>query len=337
MRIGFHASHEQFPPERLRDLARLAEECGFEAVMSSDHFRPWSRSQGHAGYAWSWLGAAMQATSLPFGTMAIPGGWRYHPAIVAQAAATLARLFPGRLRWLALGSGEALNETVVGQGWPDKDERNCRLFEAADIIRSLWRGETVSRAGPIPTVDARIYSAPPTPCPLLIGAALTPETAEWVGGWADGLATVWMPEEKLSAVVDAFRRGGGSGKTMAVQMHVSWARTEAEGRRSAVANWRYNIVDPSLAENVADPAEFERLTRNTSADDLAGHVVMTADPGVLADAMARAGAFGFDELYLHQVGEDQEGFVRAFRDEIRPQRDKGDRAASASPALQDAG
>jgi G6PDH family F420-dependent oxidoreductase len=135
-RIGYHASHEQFPPSTLLRLVKAAEQAGFQAAKCSDHFHPWSDRQGHSGYAWSWLGAAMEATRIPFGVISAPG-WRYHPAIVAQAAATLAEMYPGRF-WLALGSGQALNEGITGLPWPPKAERNARLKESAEVIRARW-------------------------------------------------------------------------------------------------------------------------------------------------------------------------------------------------------
>src|SRR3954463_16832517 len=141
-RIGYHASHEPFAPSELLRLVGLAERAGFDCAMSSDHFRPWGAAQGHSGFAWSWLGAALQATALPIGVISAPG-YRYHPAIIAQGAATLAEMFPERT-WLALGSGQRLNEDVAGLPWPDKAERNARLSECATIIRALLRGETVS-------------------------------------------------------------------------------------------------------------------------------------------------------------------------------------------------
>src|SRR3954470_11720661 len=179
-RIGFHASHEQFSPSALLTLVQAAEAAGFDCAMSSDHFRPWGPAQGHSGLAWSWLGAALQATSLPFGVISAPG-YRYHPAIIAQGAATLAEMFPGRF-WLALGSGQRLNEDVTGLPWPEKAERNARLSECASIIKALLAGETVSHSGRVPVVDARLYSLPNKP-PLLLGAAVTETTAELAGGW----------------------------------------------------------------------------------------------------------------------------------------------------------
>src|SRR3954470_574689 len=179
-RIGFHASHEQFSPSELLAIVKHAEAAGFDCAMSSDHFRPWGSAQGQSGFAWSWLGAALHATTLPFGVISAPG-YRYHPAILAQAAATLCEMFPGRL-WLTLGSGQRLNEDLTGVAWPEKAERNARLHECADIIRALLRGETVSHYGRATLVDCKLYTLPKTP-PLLLGAAVTEATAEFVARW----------------------------------------------------------------------------------------------------------------------------------------------------------
>src|SRR4051812_24398245 len=198
-RIGFHASHEQFPPSELLALVQAAETAGFDCGMSSDHFRPWASAQGHSGLAWSWLGAALQATALPIGVISAPG-YRYHPAIIAQGAATLAEMFSGRT-WLALGSGQRLNEDITGLRWPEKAERNARLQECAAIIAALLRGETVTHHGRVTVVDAQLYSLPKQP-PLLLGAAVTPSSAELVGKWADGLLTVSGKPEQVRKVVD---------------------------------------------------------------------------------------------------------------------------------------
>src|SRR4051812_25289907 len=143
--------------------------------MCSDHFHPWTGRQGQSGFAWAWLGAALQATRLPFGVVSAPGQ-RYHPAIIAQASATLSAMFPGRL-WVAFGTGQNLNEHINGDPWPGKPERQARLKEAVDVIRALWAGETVDHAGPWFRVrEAKLYSRPETP-PRIFGAAITPETA----------------------------------------------------------------------------------------------------------------------------------------------------------------
>src|SRR5687767_11537367 len=142
--FSYHASHEQFSPRDLLQFVCAAEQSGFDAAFSSDHLQPWGAIQGHSANLWSWLGAAMQATSrLQFGAITVPGGWRYHPVVTAHALGTLTQMYPDRLPWIALGSGEAINERTVGLGWPDKDERDARLAEAASIIRRLLAGETV--------------------------------------------------------------------------------------------------------------------------------------------------------------------------------------------------
>ena len=174
--IGIHASHEQIPPSALLTAMREAEAAGFESGWSSDHFSPWSERQGESGFAWSWLGAALQATGLPFGVVNAPGQ-RYHPAIVAQAAATLSEMFPGRLQ-VALGTGEFSNEHITGEPWPRKAVRNARLRECVDVMRALFAGEEVSHEGLIRVDRARLWTLPETPPPLLCAAVSEP-TARW--------------------------------------------------------------------------------------------------------------------------------------------------------------
>ena len=169
--VGFHNSHEQVHPASLLDAVALAESVGFTAAMSSDHFSPWSKRQGHSGFAWSWLGAALATTTLPFGVVTAPGQ-RYHPAIIAQAAATLCEMFPERL-WIALGTGEASNEHITGERWPPKAERIARLRECVDVIRALHRGEEVTHEGLITVDRARIWTLPDEP-PSLLPASTPP-------------------------------------------------------------------------------------------------------------------------------------------------------------------
>src|SRR5215207_4775745 len=187
VQIGYHASHEQFPPSELLEHVVSAEAAGFDAAMCSDHFAPWSADQGHSGFAWSWLGAALARTRLSFGTVCAPGQ-RYHPAIIAQAAATLAEMFPERF-WVSLGSGEAVNESITGAVWPSANERDARLLESVEVMRALFRGETVDHHGLVTVQEAKLWTRPATP-PLLFGAALAPETARWIAGWADGMITI---------------------------------------------------------------------------------------------------------------------------------------------------
>src|ERR671919_583510 len=212
--IGWHAAHEQMPPGELLAAAIDAEEAGFRVAMSSDHFSPWSERQGESGFAWSWLGAAMQATSLPFGVVTAPGQ-RYHPAVVAQAIGTLAAMYPRRF-WAALGTGEASNEHVTGDPWPRKDVRNARLHECVDVIRALLQGEEVSHDGLVRVDRARVWSLP-AELPALYGAAVSEETARTVASWAAGMITVYQPIDVLRRVIDAFREGGGDRAPVAVQ------------------------------------------------------------------------------------------------------------------------
>jgi probable non-F420 flavinoid oxidoreductase len=316
VRVGFHASHEQFAPSELLRLAQAAERAGFDCAMSSDHFRPWGAAQGQSGFAWSWLGAALQATRLPFGVISAPG-YRYHPAILAQAAATLGEMFPGRL-WLALGSGQRLNEDLTGVAWPDKAERNARLRECAGIIRALLRGETVTHRGRVTLVDGKLYSLPENP-PLLLGAAVTEATAEFVGGWADGLLTVSAKPEMLRRVVEAFRRGGGEGKPLFLQVGLNWAETEEEALRAAHEQWRTNVLGGEVNWELRSPRDFDTATRFVRPEDMRESVLVSSDLGRHAAWLAEYVELGFAELQLHQVGRNQEAFLEAFGAEVIPQ------------------
>lgn len=317
MLIGYHASHEQFAPAQLLAWAKTAESAGFQAVMSADHFQPWSRRQGQSGHAWPWLGAAMGGTTLPFGTLCIPGGWRTHPAVAAQAVATLAQMFPNRLRWIAVGSGEALNERIVGAGWPDKATRNARLEAGTDIMRALWRGETVSRARPIPVEEAELFTRAEQ-TPLIFGAALTPETAEWMGGWTDGLITVAADMEKLKGIVAAFRRGGGQGKPIALQMHLSWAETEVEAREAAFDQWRANTLPPALTETLSSPDAYDAAAADVRPEDMDQHVAISSDPDRHTEWIKQRLDLGISEIYLHNVGRNQDAFIEVFGSRVLP-------------------
>src|ERR687895_1306967 len=235
--IGIHCSHEQIPPRDLLAAVRHAEEAGFRAAMSSDHFSPWSERQGESGFAWSFLGAALASTSLPYGVVNAPGQ-RYHPAIVAQASATLAAMYPGRL-WVALGTGEASNEHITGDGWPRKDVRNARLRECVDVIRALLRGEEVSHDGLVRVDRARVWTLPDE-VPPLGGAAVSAQTAAWCAGWADGLITINQPVETLRKVVSAYRDAGGRGR-LHLQVHLSWDPDPDRAEAIAHDQWRSNV------------------------------------------------------------------------------------------------
>jgi probable non-F420 flavinoid oxidoreductase len=312
---GFHASHEQAPPGDLLAAVVRAEQAGFTAAMSSDHFSPWSERQGHSGFAWSWLGAALQATRLPFGVVTAPGQ-RYHPAIVAQAVATLASMYPGRF-WAALGTGEASNEHITGQGWPRKALRNERLAESVSVIRALLAGEEVSHDGLVTVDRARLWTRPKTP-PLLIGAAVSPQTAGWCAGWADGLITVSSPPDTLRRVVAAYREKGGRGK-LRLQVHLSYHDDESEALRIAHDQWRSNVFGPPLCWDLELPQIFDQAAASIPPEAMHDAVRISSDPSQHAAWLQEYADLGFDEIYLHHVGQEQRNFVDVFGAKVLPQ------------------
>ncbi len=314
-KFGYHASHEQFKPSALLEYAQAAEKAGFNAGLSSDHFYPWSDRQGESGYAWSWLGAALQATSLSFGVVCAPGQ-RYHPAIIAQAAATLAEMFPNRF-WVALGSGQALNEQITGEGWPAKAERNERLRECVDVIRALWAGETVTHYGLVQVEEAKLYTRPEVP-PRIIGAAITPATAEWVGGWADGLITISHPYDKLREVVEAFRQGGGEGKPMYLKVQLSYAQDEEQALQGAYDQWRTNIFKSLVLSDLRLPKQFDAAAEFVKPEDMYEYVRISAEPEQHIEWLQKDLELGFSELYLHNVNREQQGFIEAFGEKVLP-------------------
>jgi probable non-F420 flavinoid oxidoreductase len=313
--VGWHASHEQVKPSELLIAARQAEEAGFEAGMSSDHFAPWSARQGESGFAWSWLGAALASTSLPFGVVTAPGQ-RYHPAVTAQAIASLLEMFPGRL-WVALGTGEASNEHITGARWPDKETRTARLGECVEVLRALFAGEEITHHGLVEVDRARLWTLPPAP-PRLLGAAVSPATAAWVGTWADGLITMNQAPEDLRAVLDAFRSGGGDGKVAYLQAHVCWAPTEDEALAIAYDQWRSNVFGPPVCWDLELPAHFDEAARHVRPEDVRKSVLVSADPAWHCGRLAELVALGFDGVWIHQVGKQQQPFLDVFGEHVLP-------------------
>jgi probable non-F420 flavinoid oxidoreductase len=315
--IGFHNSHEQIHPAQLLDDVRHAEEVGFTAAMCSDHFAPWTLEQGHSGFAWSWLGAALATTSLPFGVVNAPGQ-RYHPAIVAQAAATLGAMFPGRF-WVALGSGEAMNEHITGDPWPDKDVRDARLRECVDVIRALLAGEEVTHHGLVTVDRARIWSLPEQP-PALIAPAVSVATARRGAAWADGLVTINQPHDHLREMVAAYRDAGGRGK-LVLQVHLSYDPDPDRALATAFEEWRNGVVSPPQAWDLDAPQAFERASATATPADVAEVVRVSSDLGRHAAWIDEYAGLGFDEIYLHHVGQEQRGFLDAFGAHVLPQLD----------------
>lgn len=313
--IGFHASHEQIAPSALLEHVQHAEEAGFQAAMCSDHLEPWSLRQGHSGHSWAWLGAALASTSLPFGVVTAPGQ-RAHPAIVAQAVATLGEMFPGRF-WAALGSGEHLNEHVTGEPWPDKPARERRLVESVEVMRRLLAGEQVSHAGAITVDRARVWSRPADP-PRLIAAAVTSASAAAHAQWADGLVTVAADVATLRDVLAAYRDAGGRGPVSA-QLHLSWAPDEAEALAIALDQWAFGTIGPPEAWDVASPEEFDRRTADVDEAAIRKAVTVSSDPAVHTARIAEIVEVGFDAVYLHHVGQQQAAFIDAFGEHVLPE------------------
>ncbi|KQM09976.1 5,10-methylene tetrahydromethanopterin reductase [Methanomassiliicoccales archaeon RumEn M1] len=315
VRIGYHCSHEQFPPSTLLRLVARAERAGFNAALSSDHFKPWSERNAESGYAWSFLGAAMHATSIPFGVVCAPGQ-RYHPAVVAQGVATLEEMFPGRF-WVALGSGQLLNEGITGQGWPPKDVLNERLAQSAMVIKRLLRGEEVTHRGPIRVERARLYTRP-RKAPPVLGAAQTEATAELIGRWADGMITTSRPPEQLRGMIEAFRRGGGEGRPIVVKCQISYSRDGERADREAWEQWRIHVLPSTITTGIEHPEQFDALSRTVRREDVREKVFISSDADEHVEMIRRYLEMGITDIYLHNVSLGQEEFIDDFGRKVLP-------------------
>lgn len=313
--LGYHCSHENTPPDELLRAVQAAERVGFDAAMCSDHFAPWGERQGESGFAWSWLGAALATTRFTLGVVNAPGQ-RYHPAIVAQAIATLGIMFPGRF-WAALGSGEAVNEHITGDPWPAKPVREDRLQESVEIIRDLLEGEEVSRDGLVRVDRARLWSRPEVP-PRLVGAAVTPPTAQRAATWADGLITIVGSRDEMQTMLRSYRDAGGQGPCV-VQIHLSWAPTDAQALAIAVEQWRHGpVVKPPEVWEIDEPREFDRRSAGVDPEAVRGSLLVEHDPVRLAERIAEIVDAGFDGAYLHHVGRDQAPFLAMAGADLLP-------------------
>ena len=314
VRLGYKLSSEEQGPRELVRLARMAEDSGFAFTLISDHFHPWTDRQGQSPFVWSVIGGIAQATrTLALGTAVTCPTMRIHPALVAQAAATCALLMEGRF-FLGLGTGENLNEHIVGLGWPETEVRQARLLEAVQVIRLLWAGENASHHGRHFTVEnARLYSRPDTPPPLLLAVG-GPRSAELAGRVADGMIGT-DPEEE---VTERFRRAGGADKPRYGELTVCWARSESAARRTAREVWPTAAMESSLSWELPLPAHFEAVAELVTEDAVAESVVCGPDPERHLAAIAKYADAGYDHVCIHQVGPDQAGFMRFYAREILP-------------------
>ncbi len=311
-KLAYHASHEQFAPSHLLQLALKAEQAGFDAIHSSDHLNPWSKRQGHSGFAFSWVASVLQATSLPVSMICTPGQ-RYHPVIVAQAIATLAEMYPGRYT-VEMATGENLNESITGDKWPSKADRNEKLLESIIAIRKLLKGEVVSTNGKITLKDARVWSLPQIPPPLYC-AAISTETSEWCGPWADGLISIAGSEKDMQEKIAAFRANGGQNKPIAMQYSFSFAATTGLALDAAHEQWRSNLVPREQLADLRTTEDFDRISENVSREEVAEKLPLITNIEQLFSEIAKIKAVGVELISLHNINNrNHEEFIQAFAD-----------------------
>jgi G6PDH family F420-dependent oxidoreductase len=312
--LGYALSSEEQQPDYLVRYAKMAEDSGFTFAFISDHFHPWTDRQGHSPFVWAVLGGIAQATDrLQLRTGVTCPTIRTHPAIIAQAAATVAAMMPGRFA-LGVGSGEALNEHILGDRWPETAVRQEMLEEAVEVIRQLWKGGVQSHHGKHYTVEnARIYTLPEEPTPIHV-AASGEKAAVLAGRIGDGLVSTAPKSE----IVETFEQSGGKGKQKSGQVTVCWARSEAEGKKIALEIWPNAAIPGELGQELPMPAHFEQAAKLVTEDVIAKQVVCGPDPERHVAEIQKYVDAGFDHVYIHQIGPDQEGFMKFFNKDVMP-------------------
>jgi coenzyme F420-dependent glucose-6-phosphate dehydrogenase len=312
--FGLALSSEEHPPNDLVRLARRAEETGFEFAMISDHFHPWTDAQGQSPFVWSVIGGISHATErIRLGTGVTCPTIRIHPAIIAHAAATAWEMMEGRF-FLGLGSGENLNEHVVGEGWPAPDERLAMLEEAIEVIRLLWQGGYQTHRGDFFDVEqARLYTLPDEP-PQLALAAAKPLVAELAGRAADAFINTAPDSEPI----ERFESAGGQGKPKYGQITGCWAASEEEGARIACEVWPNAALGGDLSYELPLPLHFEQATEDVTPEDLAESIPCGPDPDRWLEDIRTYVDAGYTHVYFHQIGRDQEGFLRFWSEELEP-------------------
>lgn len=322
-RLGYAAMCEQFSPSDLLTWCRQAERAGFDAVMASDHFQPWTPEQGQSAFVWSLLGAIGATTGLRFGTGVTAPGFRYHPAIIAQAAGTLGAMFPGRF-WLGIGAGEALNEHVVQRYWPEAPARLRILMEAIEVIQKLLSGQATRYDGEFVKMESvKLYTRPEEPPPIYV-ATSGPVMSERTGRLTDGIITVGAADEKIKMLMGRFEKGArDAGKDPArmprlIQLHVSWAASDEDAVAQAVREWPNGGMN-FPKQDIRRPEDFASMAKLVRPENFVGRVFMSAD---LEQHQAHIQHFidlGFTEVYVHNVGRNQEAFIQAYGEQVIPQ------------------
>jgi G6PDH family F420-dependent oxidoreductase len=312
MKIGYFLSSEENGPGELLAQARAAEQAGFQGLWISDHFHPWIDEQGESPFVWAVIGALAEATRQPITTAVTCPTVRTHPVVIAQAAATAAAMLPGRFN-LGVGSGEALNEQILGDDWPEADVRLEMLEEAIEVMRELWTGEVVSREGKHYRVrHARIYTLPDAPPPILV-SGFGPKSVELAGRVGDGYVTT-MPDTQL---IERFRSAGGEGKPVQAGTKVCYAGDEAEARRTAHRLWPNEVLPGELAQVLSTPEHFQQATELVTEEMVAEAVPCGPDLDRHVAALQEFADAGVDELYVQQIGGGQE-FFDVYEREVLP-------------------
>jgi coenzyme F420-dependent glucose-6-phosphate dehydrogenase len=324
--VGYAAMLEQFHPTEAIQLSVLAEQHGFSGVMAADHFQPWVPAQGQSAFVWNVLAALGERTTGDIGPGVTAPTFRWHPAMVAQASATLAAMYPGR-HWLGLGSGEALNEHVVAGYWPEAPERINRMFEAIDIINKLFTaslaGRDVKHAGPFYKLESTRLWTMPEVAPEILVATAGPVTAKRAGRNADGLITVGAPLEKISGLFAKFDEGAReagkdpSAMPKVLQLHLSWAETDEQALANALTEWPNGGMKFPKAD-IRSPFDFEQMARLVRPEDFEGRMVISADPDRHRAEIQRYVDLGFDRVYLHNVGRNQREWIETFGRDVLP-------------------
>jgi G6PDH family F420-dependent oxidoreductase len=313
IKYGLTLSGEEHPPERLVELASLAEDHDFDFVSISDHFHPWIAEQGHSPFVWSVLGAIARATeSIEVAVGVTCPTIRIHPAILAQATATTANLLPDRFVW-GVGSGEALNEQILGDPWPPADIRLEMLEEAVELIRQMWSGESTTFRGDYYLVeDATIFDPPPGPLPIVV-SAFGPAAAEVAARCGDGLWTTGTKGE----IVREFIRHGGSGPVYS-QLTLCWAESTHDAIQTAHREWPNTGVPGQLSQDLRTPTHFEQAAQLVTREMIAESMACGPDPAPILKSVEESAGAGIDHIYFHQIGDDQEGFLRFWDEELSP-------------------
>ncbi len=326
LQVGYAAMLEQFHPSEAVALSAYAESHGFRGVMAADHFQPWVPQQGQAAFVWNVLTALGERTSGDIGPGVTAPTFRWHPAMIAQASATLAAMYPGR-HWLGLGSGEALNEHIVAGYWPEAPERINMMFEAIDIITKLFTaslaGKDTKHAGQFYKLEStRLWTMPEQPPEILVATA-GPVTAKRAGKHVDGLITVGAPLDKIEMLFGKFaagaREAGKDPDTMpkVLQLHLSWADTDQAALTNAMVEWPNGGMKFPKGD-IRSPFEFEQMAKLVRPEDFEGRMVIDSDPDVHRAHIQRFVDLGFDRIYLHNVGRNQREWIEVFGRDVLP-------------------